>query len=47
VECERCKQKGYYMKENRGQGMTSNRQKWCGCQKRKEIKATCPKEGKA
>jgi len=35
------------MKENRGQGMTSNRQKWCGCQKRKEIKATCPKEGKA
>ena len=39
VECKRCEQKGYQMEENRGQGVISDRQKWYGCQKRKEVEA--------
>ena len=39
VECERCGQKGCQVEENRGQGVISDRQKWCGCQKKKEIEA--------
>ena len=35
MECERCGQKGCQVEENRGQGVISDRQKWCGCQKRK------------
>jgi len=31
VECERCGQKGCQIEENRGQGVISDRQKWCGC----------------
>jgi len=46
VECERYGQKGCHIEENRRQGVILNRQKWCGCQKRKEIKAVCPIEGK-
>jgi len=47
VECERCGWKGWYIEENREQGVILGRQKWCGCQKRKETKAACPKKGKA
>jgi len=47
VECERCEQKGCQVEENRGQGVISDRQKWCGCQKRKEAEAAHPKRGKA
>jgi len=35
MECKRCRQKGYQVEENRGQGVISDRQKWCGCQKKK------------
>jgi len=34
------------MEENRGQEMILDRQKWYGCQKRKEMKVACPIEGK-
>jgi len=46
VEYERCGQKGCQVEKNRGQGVISDRQKWCGCQKRKETKAVHPKRGK-
>ena len=46
VKCERCEWKRCHVEENRGQGVISNRQKWCGCQKRKEMEAARPKEGK-
>jgi len=39
VECERCGEKGCHMEENRGQEVISNRQRWCGYQKRKEEEA--------
>ena len=47
VECERCGQKGCQVEENRGQGVILDRQKWCGCQKRKETEAVHPKREKA
>jgi len=47
VECERCGQKGCHVEENREQEVISDRQKWCGCQKREETEAACPKMGKA
>jgi len=46
MECERYGQKGCQMEENRGQRVISDRQKWCGCQKRKETEVACPKRGK-
>jgi len=46
VEYERYRQKGYQVKENRGQGVISDRQKWYGCQKRKKAEAVHPKRGK-
>jgi len=46
VEYERCRQKGYQVEENRGQGVISDRQKWYGCQKRKETEVVYPKRGK-
>ena len=39
VECKRCGQKGCQVEENRGQGVILDRQKWYGCQKRKEVEA--------
>jgi len=30
IEYEKCKEKGCHVEENKGQGMISNRQKWCG-----------------
>ena len=47
VKCERCGQKGCQVEENRGQRVIPDRQKWCGCQKRKETEAACPEKGKA
>jgi len=47
VECERCGQKGCQMEENRGQGVISDRQKWCECQKRQETEAAHSKRRKA
>ena len=47
VECKRCGQKGCQVEENRGQGVISDRQKWYGCQKKKEIGVTYPRRGKA
>jgi len=47
VECEGCGQKGCHVEENRGQGVILDRQKWCGCQKRKETETACPTKGKA
>ena len=47
VECERCGQKECQMEENRGQGVILDRQKWCGCQKRKKTEAAHPKREKA
>ena len=46
VECRRCRQKGCQVKENRGQGVISDRQKWCGCQKKEEVEVTHPKRRK-
>jgi len=46
VECERCGWKGCHVEENREQGVISNRQKWCGYQKRKETEVVHPKKGK-
>jgi len=46
VECERCGQKGCQVEENREQGVISDRQKWCGYQKRKETEVVCLKRGK-
>jgi len=34
------------MEKNREQGVISDRQKWCRCQKRKETEAARPKKGK-
>jgi len=42
MECERCGQKGCQVEENRGQGVIPNRQKWCGCQKRRKTEAAHP-----
>ena len=47
VECERCGQKGCQVEENRGQGVIPDRQKWCGCQKRRKTEAAHPGKGKA
>ena len=47
VECEKCGQKGCHIEENRGQGVISDRQKWCRYQKRKETEVAHPKRGKA
>jgi len=43
---QRCGQKEYHVEENREQRVISNRQKWCGCQRRKEMKVVHPIEGK-
>ena len=37
VECKRCGQKGCHVEENREQRVISNRQKWCGCQKKMKV----------
>jgi len=34
------------VKENRGQGVISDRQKWCGCQKKEEVEVAHPKRRK-
>jgi len=47
VECKRYGKKECHVDENRGQGVISNRQRWCGCQKRKEEKVVWPRETKA
>jgi len=47
VECKRCGQKGCQVEENRGQEVISDRQKWCGCQKRKKAEVVHSKRGKA
>ena len=47
VKCKRCGRKGCHIEENRKQRVTSDRQKWYGCQKRIETKVACPKRGKA
>ena len=47
VECERYGQKGCHVEENRKQGVIPDRQKWCGCQKRKKTEVACSKNRKA
>jgi len=47
MECGRCRQKGYYKEENRGQEVIRNKQKWCGYQRRKEKEAAWPRKVKA
>jgi len=42
--CERCEKKRCHVDENREQGVISNRQRWCGYQKRKEKEAVWPRE---
>ena len=46
VECERCGRKGCQVEENRGQGVISERQKWCGYQKRKKTEVARSEKGK-
>jgi len=36
MKCKRYEKKGCHVEENRRQEVISNRQRWCGCQKRKE-----------
>jgi len=47
VKCKRCGRKGCHVEENREQEVISDRQKWCGCQKRKETEVVHPKKRKA
>jgi len=47
MQCERCREKGYHIEENRGQGVISNRERWCKCQKKKKKKTAYPIERKA
>jgi len=47
VECERCEEKGCHVEENREQEVIKDRQRWCGCQGRREKKAVQPREAKA
>jgi len=47
VECERCEGKGCHVEENREQEVIKDRQRWCGCQGRREKKAVQPREAKA
>jgi len=47
MECEGCGQKGCHVEENRGQRVISDRQKWCGCWKRRKTEAVHPKKRKA
>ena len=46
VECRRCGQKGCQVEENRGQGVISDRQKWCRYQKKEEVEVVHPKREK-
>ena len=39
VKCERCGEKGCHVEDNRGQGIIRDKQRWCGCQKRKREEA--------
>jgi len=47
VKCKRYGEKRCHVKENKGQGVIRDRQKWCGCQGKKEKKAVQPREAKA
>jgi len=47
AKCNRYRRKRCYVEENRGQGVVSDKQKWCGCQKRKKEKAVWPREAEA
>jgi len=47
VECNRCGKKRCYVEENRGQGVIPDKQRWCGCQGRREEKVAWPREAKA
>jgi len=47
VKCERYREKGCHVEENRGQGVMKDRQRWCGCQGKREEKAVWPREAKA
>jgi len=38
VECKRCRKKGCYVEENRGQGVIRNRQRWYEYSKGREKK---------
>jgi len=44
MECKRCGEKRCHVKENRGQGVIRDRQKWCGYQGRREEKTAWPRE---
>jgi len=39
VQCERCREKGCHVEENRRQEVIKDRQRWYGCQKKEEEKA--------
>jgi len=47
MECERYGEKGCHVEENRGQGVIKDRQRCCGCQKRKKKEAAWPREANA
>lgn len=36
MKYKKCSKKEYHIEENRKQGVISDRQRWCECQKRKE-----------
>jgi len=46
VECKKYGENGYHVKENRGQRVIKDRQKWCGCQGQRKEKAVWPREAK-
>jgi len=49
--CERYGEQGYYVEDNRGQGVILRKRleqlNWCGCQERRKEKAARPREAKA
>jgi len=47
MKYNRCEKKRYYIEENRGQSMILDRQRWCGCQKKREEEAVQPREAEA
>jgi len=46
IECEKCGEKECHVEENKGQRVIKNRQKWCGCSKKRKREVAHPRKGK-
>ena len=47
MQCERCREKRYHVEKNKRQEVIKDRQRWCGCQRKRKRKQHTPTEGKA